>query len=135
MEEIKKQRTFLEYLIPSLILICVFALVIIAKTAVFPIILSAALAYILYPLIKYFEVRGIKRTYVVIGFYVIAGLTISSLVYSMFYFISFEIETFQRDWPIYVQKIHIYLTSVNEQVVKNYPMVANFNFFLILYFF
>jgi len=127
MKSIKQQTTFLEYLIPSLILLSAFALLIIAKTAVFPIILSATLAYILYPLIKYFEVRGIKRTCVVIGFYVIAGITISSLIYSMFYFISFEIETFQKDWPVYVQKIHISLTAVNEQLIKNYPMVANFN--------
>ena len=127
MKEPKNQKTILEFLIPSLILISALALIIIAKTAVFPIILSATLAYILYPLIKYFEVRGIKRTYVVIGFYVIAGLTISSLIYSMFYFISFEIETFQKDWPIYVQKIHVYLTAINEKLLKNYPMVASFN--------
>ncbi|MCK5105988.1 MAG: AI-2E family transporter, partial [Elusimicrobiales bacterium] len=47
--------------------------------------------------------------------------------YSMFYFISCEIETFQRHWPIYVQEIHIYLTGINEKLLKSYPMVANFN--------
>ncbi|MCG2726939.1 MAG: AI-2E family transporter [Elusimicrobia bacterium] len=127
MEEIKNQKNVTEYLIPSFIVICALALAIIAKAAVFPIILSAALAYILYPLVKYFEVRGIKRIYVVAGFYIMAGIAISSLIYSMFYFISFEIETFQKDWPIYVQKINIYLTGVNEKLLKNYPLVANFN--------
>ncbi|MCK4936837.1 MAG: AI-2E family transporter, partial [Elusimicrobiales bacterium] len=127
MEEIKTKKNVMEYLIPSLIAISALALAIIAKTAVFPIVLSAALAYILYPLIKYFEARGIKRVYVVVGFYVVTGMTISFLVYSMFYFISCEIETFQRDWPVYVQKIHAYLTAINEKLLKNYPMVASFN--------
>ncbi|MCK5582171.1 MAG: hypothetical protein KAI33_00185, partial [Elusimicrobiales bacterium] len=66
MEEIKTKKNVMEYLIPSLIAISALALAIIAKTAVFPIVLSAALAYILYPLIKYFEARGIKRVYVVV---------------------------------------------------------------------
>ena len=127
MEKFKPLKNYMEYLIPALIVISAMALVIIAKEAVFPILLSAALAYILYPLIKYFEVRGIRRVYVVAGFYIVIGIALSSLVYSMFYFISFEIETFQKDWPVYMQKMHIYLTGLNEKLLHNFPLLSNLN--------
>jgi predicted PurR-regulated permease PerM len=96
-----------------------------AKGAVFPFILSAALAYILNPLIKYFEVRGIKRAYAVTGLYLTVGAFISLAAWLLFHFLSFELASLQQSWPEYATRIQDAVLNLNSKLVSSYPFVAS----------
>jgi len=58
----KNLKTLAQFLLPALLVLAGLYLAVQAGGAVFPLILSAALAYLLNPMVRYFEVRGIKRT-------------------------------------------------------------------------
>ncbi len=119
-----QKRNYREFILPVLIVLGFGYLLILAKGAVFPFILSAALAYILNPVIKFFEVRGIKRFYAVIGLYLTVGVLIFVLVYLLFYFLSFEIESLQQSWPSYADRFQQFVLNLNVKLVKNYPFLA-----------
>jgi predicted PurR-regulated permease PerM len=123
-EETAVKRTYREFMLPLLIVLAFAYLLILAKGAVFPFILSAALAYILNPVIKYFEVRGIKRAYAVTGLYLTFGALVFTIIYLLFHFLSFEIESLQQSWPAYADRIQQVVTSLNSKLVKNYPYLA-----------
>ncbi len=126
-EAVHGKRNFREFVIPALIVLGFAYLLVLAKAAVFPFILSAALAYILNPIISYFEVRGIKRSYAVIGLYLTVGVVISLIIYLLFHFLSSELATFQRDWPQYADKIQAVVLDVNRKLVESYPFTASLN--------
>ena len=117
------KKNYMEFIIPSFIVLGFIYLLVLVKGAVLPFILSAALAYILNPVIKYFEVRGIKRLYAVIGLYLTVGVLIFIIVYLLFYFLSFEIESFQLSWPAYADRIQQFVLNLNLKLVKNYPFL------------
>ncbi|MFA6435314.1 MAG: AI-2E family transporter [Elusimicrobiales bacterium] len=118
------KRNYREFIIPVLIVLGFSYLAILAKGAVFPFVLSAALAYILNPVINYFEVRGIKRLYAVIGLYLTVGALIFIIVYLLFHFLSFEIESLQQSWPSYADRIQQFVLNLNAKLVKNHPFMA-----------
>lgn len=91
----------------------------------FPLILSAALAYVLNPIISYFEMRGIKRFYAIAGLYLTFGLLVSVVIYLLLHFLSFEIATFQQSWPSYADKLQLMMFNLNAKLVKNYPFMAS----------
>ncbi|MBI4801034.1 MAG: AI-2E family transporter [Elusimicrobia bacterium] len=126
-ESAAAKTNFREFIIPVAICLGFAYLLVLAKAAVFPFILSAALAYVLNPLIKYFEVRGIKRSYAVIGLYLTVGVVISLIIYLVFHFLSFEIETFQQSWPLYADKIQTVVLDLNKKLIANYPFTASLN--------
>lgn len=118
------KKNYREFIIPAFIVLASVYLLTLAKGAVFPFILSAALAYILNPIISYFEVRGIKRVYAVIGLYLTFGVLVFVVIYLLFHFLSFEIESLQQSWPTYADRIQAAVLSLNSKLVRNYPFLA-----------
>lgn len=119
------KKNYLEYLLPVFLLVAGLAFIVLARGAVFPFILSAALAYILNPVIKYFEVRGIKRSYAVPGLYLTAGALIFVIVYLLFHFLSFEVAALQQSWPLYAERIEKFLLTLNATLINKYPFTAS----------
>lgn len=119
------KKSFREFIIPALLALGLLCLLTLARHAVFPFILSAALAYILNPLISYFEVRGIKRTYAVAGLYLTVGVVIALIIFLLFHFLSSELATFQRSWPQYADKIQAVVLDINSKLAANYPFTAS----------
>lgn len=122
------KRGYSEYILPAVICLTGLYFAVIARAALFPFILSAALAYMLNPLIKYFEVRGIKRSYAVIGFYITAGGFLLLMFYILTHVVSFEIESFQQSWPAYAEKIQRSFAAINAKTAKNYPFFSGLRF-------
>ena len=118
------KRNYREFIIPVFIVLGFVYLLVLAKGAVFPFILSAALAYILNPVIKHFEVRGIKRIYAVIGLYLTFGALLFTVLYLLFHFLSFELESLQQSWPVYAGRIQDVVLNLNAKLVRNYPFLA-----------
>jgi len=119
------KKNYTQFLLPAFIGVALVYFVVLAKAAIFPFILSAALAYILSPVIKYFEVRGIKRTFAVAGLYIGAGALVFMVVYLLFHFLSFEIESLQQSWPEYAKRMQEFVVRNNDKLVKNYPFMAS----------
>jgi len=117
------KRTFREFIVPVFLLLGFTYLLVLAKGAVFPFILSAALAYVLNPVIKYFEVRGIKRAYAVTGLYLTVGVLIFIIVYLLLHFLSFELESLQQSWPDYANRIQEATLNLNSKLIHNYPFL------------
>ena len=118
------KRNYREFIIPVFVLLGFAYLLVLGKGAVFPFILSAALAYVLNPVIKYFEVRGIKRLYAVVGFYLTVGVLVFTVIYLLFHFLSFEIASLQQSWPSYADRIQQFVQNLNSKLVKDYPFLA-----------
>ncbi len=123
--ETQQKKNYTQFLLPAFIGLALVYFVVLAKGAIFPFILSAALAYILSPMIKYFEVRGIKRSYAVAGLYLGAGALLFIVVYLLMHFLSFELESLQQSWPEYAERIQLFVTKLNTKLVKDYPFVAS----------
>jgi predicted PurR-regulated permease PerM len=123
--ETQTKKNYTQFLLPAFIGLALIYFVVLAKAAIFPFILSAALAYILSPVIKYFEVRGIKRTFAVAGLYIGAGALVFIVVYLLFHFLSFEIESLQQSWPEYAKRMQDFVIRNNDKLVKNYPFLAS----------
>lgn len=121
------QKKYTQYIFPASLLLFFLILVIYAKAAVFPLILSSTLAYILNPFVNYFEVRGIKRIYIVTGLYIIAGIFFALLIFLISNFMSFDIETFKTDWPQYFVKIEKIISDFNSKLVKILPALSGLN--------
>ena len=119
------KKNYTQFLLPAAIGLALLYFVVMAKSAIFPFVLSAALAYILSPMIKYFEVRGIKRSYAVAGLYLGAGALLFLVVYLLFHFLSFELESLQQSWPAYAERIQLFVTNLNAKLVKSYPFLAS----------
>ena len=122
--EIQQKKTYTQFLLPALIGLALIYFVVLAKDAIFPFILSAALAYIISPVITYFEVRGIKRTFAVACLYLGAGALVFIVLYLLFHFLSFDLESLQQSWPQYAERLQAYVTNLNTKLVKNYPILA-----------
>lgn len=124
-ETVQAKKSVREFVIPALIVLGFIYLLVLAKAAVFPFILSAALAYVLNPIISYFEVRGIKRSYAVLGLYLTVGVVIALVIYLLFHFLSSELKTFQHSWPTYAGKIEAVVLDINTKLVASYPFTAS----------
>ena len=120
-----QKTNYLQFLLPAVIGLAVIYFIVLAKAAIFPFILSAALAYILGPMIIYFEVRGIKRTYAVVGLYLCAGALLSLAIFLLMNFLSLELESLQQSWPAYAGRIQQFATNLNAKMVGNYPFLAS----------
>jgi len=123
--ENQNKVSYAQFLLPVSIGLAAVYFVVLAKAAVFPFILSAALAYILSPVIKYFEVRGIKRTYAVAGLYIGAGALIFIIVYLLMSLLSVELESLKQDWPSYAGRIQVFTMKMNAKLVKDYPFLSS----------
>lgn len=125
--EIQQKKNYAQFLLPVFVGVAALYFIVLAKAAIFPFILSAALAYILSPMIKYLEVRGIKRSYAVAGLYLGAGALLFLIVYLLMSFLSLELEALKQDWPSYAERIQVFVTKMNARLVKDYPFLASLN--------
>ncbi len=123
--ETQPNKNYTQFLLPAFIGVAMIYFLVLAKAAIFPFVLSAALAYILSPIIKYFEVRGIKRTYAVAGLYVGAGALLFIVVFLLMHFLSFELESLKEDWPAYAGRMQQFVTAHNARLVGKYPFMAS----------
>lgn len=119
-----QKKSNAQFLLPAFIAVALVYFLVAARGSVFPFILSAALAYILNPLISYFEVRGIKRGYAVAGLYIGVGAVLGIGVWLLFHFLSYDLQSLQQEWPTYAERLQAYVTNLNAKLVKNYPFVA-----------
>ena len=115
---------YAQFIIPGIMLLVLLYLVIITRNTLLPFILSAALAYVLNPLVNYFVLRGFKRYAVVIALYIVAGIAVSVLAYIFVNFLSGQFVSFHENWPAYVEKIKVLVQSINDKVVNKYPFLA-----------
>jgi len=122
----KKVQNLAEYIFPLILLFSFIIFIIFARKAIFPFILSIALAYILNPVVNYFEVRGIKRIYVVSGLYIVVGILFIGLLFVIFNFMSFDIESVKITWPNYYSKIQKVVFDINSFIVKFIPFLSGF---------
>ncbi|OGR74908.1 MAG: hypothetical protein A2X32_02395 [Elusimicrobia bacterium GWC2_64_44] len=118
------KKSYAQFLLPVAIGIAAVYFIVVAKGALFPFVLSAALAYVLNPLISYFEVRGFKRSYAVAALYITAGAVVFLGVWLLFHFLSSELQDLQRTWPTYAERLQAYVTNLNARLVKTYPVLA-----------
>ncbi len=118
-------KRYSQFILPAFMAAAVIYFIVLAKGAIFPFILSAALAYVISPMIRYFEVRGIKRIYAVAGLYLSAGALLFIVIYLLFHFLSFELESLQQSWPAYMERFQNYVTGLNGRIVHNYPVLAS----------
>lgn len=124
--ETTHKKNYSQFLLPAFILLAVIYFIFHAKESVFPFILSAALAYILNPLISYFEVRGIKRTYAVAGLYISIGALLFLLGYLVFILMSSQLDALQQTWPSYAGRLQAFILGINTKLISNYPVLAQF---------
>jgi len=122
--ETQLKKNYTQFVLPAFIAAALVYFVVLAKGAVFPFILSAALAYILSPVITYFEVRGIKRSYAVAALYIAAGVLAFAVVYVLMHLLSSELATLKQEWPLYAGQIQQFVTKHNDNLVKTYPFMA-----------
>jgi putative permease len=123
--ETQPKKNYAQFLLPITIGLALVYFIVLAKNALFPFILSAALAYVISPVIKYFEVRGIKRTYAVAGLYIGAGALVFTVCYLLFHFLSFDLESLQQSWPQYASRLQQFVLNFNAKIVRNYPFLAS----------
>ncbi len=119
------KKNYAQLILPSVLGLAAVYFIVVARAAVFPFILSAALAYILSPIIKYFEVRGIKRSYAVVGLYLTIGVLLFVVAYLLFHFLSFELESLQQSWPEYAGRMQQFVLNLNAKLIKSYPFLAS----------
>lgn len=115
---------YAQFIIPVFILSVLIYLVTITRESLLPFILSAALAYVLNPLVKYFVVRGFKRYFVVICLYIVFAILIFIAGYIFVNFISSQFLSFYENWPEYMEKIKVLAQDINDKVVGRYPFLA-----------
>jgi len=118
------KKSYAQFVLPVVIGVAAFYFIVAAKGALFPFVLSAALAYILNPLISYFEVRGFKRSYAVAALYITAGAVVFLGVWLLFHFLSAELQDLQQSWPTYAERLQAYVTNLNTKMVKTYPVLS-----------
>ncbi len=123
--ETQNKVSYTQFLLPVFIGLAAVYFIVLAKAAIFPFILSAALAYVLSPVIKYFEVRGIKRTYAVAGLYIGAGALVFIIVYVLMSLLSVELESLKQDWPSYAGRSQAFVMKLNAKMVGDYPFLAS----------
>jgi predicted PurR-regulated permease PerM len=116
---------YAQYLLPAFIVFSLVYFAFVAKNALFPFVLSAALAYILSPVIRYFEVRGIKRGYAVVALYLVAGIVLGGGIYLLVRSLSSELQSLQVHWPAYAERIQTYFLTMNAKLVQTYPVFKN----------
>jgi predicted PurR-regulated permease PerM len=69
-----------------------------------PFVLAGALAYLVSPLVRFFEVRGLRREPVVILLYALFVGAFAFLFYKLAWVAAFEAQEAARNMPVYVQE-------------------------------
>lgn len=78
-------------------------------------------------MVKFFEVRGIKRSYIVSMLYLISGGLFVLLLSLIFNIARFDIDSFFNEWPSYYEKISIMVNNLFIRISKIFPFITQFN--------
>lgn len=91
--------------------------VVLLKTVLLPIILSAILYYLLNPIVNYLEKKNVKRVYSIFGLYLIIIGVLTILISSVFPFLRDQITSFITSLPPFISDIE---TMVNDFIGGNF---------------
>lgn len=117
----KKTWKRTELLIPAFTLLGIIALLISARGAVFPFIISIAVAYLLNPIVEMFESRGVKRVYAVSWIYLVFGLALTVAGIILVPLINAQSAAIAQSWPEYMTKIQALLNEMQEKIYTSTP--------------
>ncbi|MFD1065016.1 AI-2E family transporter [Oceanobacillus locisalsi] len=91
--------------------------VVLLKTVLLPIILSAILYYLLNPIVNYLEKKNVKRIYSIFGLYLVIIGILTILISSVFPFLREQITSFIMSLPPFISDIE---TMVNNFIGGNF---------------
>src|SRR4029077_8775337 len=89
-----------------------------------PFVLAAAISYLLHPLIRLFEVRGLKHQPVALTLYVVLIALYFSGIYLTITFAAKEAGHVASDMPAYVRRVQAALKA-DTGIQKRFPMLGN----------
>jgi len=122
----KNEFRIKELILPFFIAILIFILCYYAKKTLFAFILSIAFSYLLNPVVRFFEVRGIKRAYTVATIYATIGLMVSFLILIVVNLASIDINSFVNNWPVYYSKFENIFASMINKMIAVFPFLSEF---------
>jgi predicted PurR-regulated permease PerM len=116
---------------PLWVLVLVAALLLIAyrlHEVLVPFALSLALGFLLNPLVNYLEVRGLRRSFIIVLLYcgVFAALMIAANLF--FPAVSAELDLLQAKVPGYYEKAHAMLQTFQEGLLRRLPLLHSESF-------
>jgi len=86
-----------------------------------PFALSFALAYLLNPVIHYFEVRGLRREHIVLGLYIIITIAVTISANVLLPAVANEVETLKTKFPEYLNSIEVMAEKMQLKIAKELP--------------
>jgi predicted PurR-regulated permease PerM len=119
-----KKVSLSELIVWILIFFVIFIVFYYARKTFVSLVLSAAFSYILSPMVKFFEVRGIKRSYTVGILYLSFGVLFLGIVFFIIKIASFDIESFINNWPSYYSQFENIITSFVTKTEKIFPIIS-----------
>jgi len=115
-----------EIIFPAILLLLAVVVFYYARKTFFTLILSVAFSYLLNPLVRFFEVRGIKRIYTVSVIYGVAGMLFALLVFIVMNLATIDLDSFINNWPSYYSKFESIFTSFVNKLVSVFPFLSQF---------
>ncbi len=89
--------------------------------ALVPFLLSFALAYVVNPLINYFETRGLRRDLIVMGFYSAIAVVITVTANSLLPVVTAELSKLQEQAPLYFKNTQALFADLQRYVAHKLP--------------
>ncbi|MGC9070448.1 MAG: AI-2E family transporter [Elusimicrobiales bacterium] len=117
---------FREILFPLLFFLLLLLILYFARKTFIVLLLSISFSYLVNPLIRFFEIRGIKRSYAVSGFYIVVGIAFLFLLSAVFNIARIDIDTFFSQWPVYYEKSSAIIDSFFSKLSKAFPFLSQF---------
>lgn len=122
-----KNNIRIKEIIFPVILISILVLVFYyARKTFFSLILSIAFSYLLSPIVRFFEVRGIKRVYTVSIMYGLVGMIFALLVFIVINLAAIDIDSFINNWPSYYSRLEGIFTSLVSKMIGVFPFLSQF---------
>jgi len=103
-----------KFLIPLVLAAGLFYFLFQVRGMLFPFILAMAFAYLLNPLISYFEMRGFRRNVVVLGLYTVLSILLASGIYLGVSALSREAAKARAEMPLYNQRVAKLMQAMKE---------------------
>lgn len=86
-----------------------------------PFVLSFAFAYLLNPVVKYFEVRGLRRDHLVAGLYLIVAAVITAAANTLLPAITKEMALLQGKAPVYFARVGDMIADYQVELAQRLP--------------
>lgn len=103
-------------------------IVVLLKTVVLPLILTAIVYYLLVPFVDFFEKKGVKRVYTIIVLYLVIIGILTILIVSVIPFLRDQIMRLIQSFPNFINDIEIMAEQViGSQFLNEVQQTLNFN--------